>query len=168
MGKGELDVLSSELKGVDALDILCGDGSGPDDLNGARAGAVTSGHLVVKLGDSPGELDVTVLPVHVVGSRPGIVTKPDSEGLHLSGVLLHNLVDIKDLAGGLLHLTELVHGVPKLGLGDGGVRSKDDHTVGLGVREFLSGSLTPDHLVLLHRSGNGHSSNGGGGLEGEG
>ena len=91
MGKGELDVLSSELKGVDALDILCGDGSGPDDLNGARAGAVTSGHLVVKLGDSPGELDVTVLPVHVVMAGTGVVAHPDAVGLDRRGLLLAHL-----------------------------------------------------------------------------
>ena len=57
--------------------------------------------------------DTAVLPVHVVGSRSGVVSQPDPEVLDLEGVLLLDLLDGDDLSGGLLELTQLTQEVPE-------------------------------------------------------
>ena len=41
--------------------------------------------LTTNLSDSPGTADVTVFPVHVVTSRAGVVSDPDTEVLDLGG-----------------------------------------------------------------------------------
>ena len=48
-----------------------------------------------------------------MGSRSGIITKPDSKVLDLQGVLLPDLLNGDNLSGGLLELTELTQEVPK-------------------------------------------------------
>ena len=150
MGKGEPDILLCELSTVGPLEFTSTDGSGTDDLDGTRTTTVTSSHLVIKLSNSSRELQVTVLAVHVVGSRTRVVTEPDSVVLDGTGVLLDKLDAVKDLTSGLLHLTELTHEVPELGLGSDRVGGEDNHTVCLGVWVLLGGSLTADHLVLTH------------------
>ncbi len=150
MRKGEPNVPLCELSTVGPLKFTSTKGSSADDLDGTRTAAVTSGHLVVKLRYSTSELQVTVLAVHVVGTRTRIVTEPDSVVLDSTGVLLDKLDAVKNLTGGLLHLTELTQEVPELGLGSDRVRGEDNHTVCLGVWVLLCGSLTADHLVLTH------------------
>ena len=53
------------------------------------------------------------IPVHVVGTRSGVVSQPDSKVLDLEGVLLLDLLDRDDLAGSLLELPQLPQEVPK-------------------------------------------------------
>ncbi len=156
MGKWEPDVLLCELGSVGPLEVTSTDGSSTDDLDGTRTTTVTSSHLVVKLRNSSRELQVTVLAVHVVCSGTRVVAKPDSVVLDGAGVLLDKLDAVKDLSGGLLHLTELTHEVPELGFGSNRVGSEDDHTVSFRVRVFVSASLTADNLVLAHFSSSSH------------
>lgn len=156
MGKGEPDLLLCKLSTVGPLELTSTEGSGTDDLDGTRTTTVTSSHLVVKLRHSSRELQVTVLAVHVVGSRARVVTEPDSVVLDGTGVLLNNLDAVKNLSSGLLHLTELTHEVPELGLGSNRVGSEDNHAVSFGVGVLVSSSLTADNLVLAHFSSSSH------------
>eukprot|EP00553_Chaetoceros_curvisetus_P014452 CAMPEP_0204644796 /NCGR_PEP_ID=MMETSP0718-20130828/1734_1 /ASSEMBLY_ACC=CAM_ASM_000674 /TAXON_ID=230516 /ORGANISM="Chaetoceros curvisetus" /LENGTH=216 /DNA_ID=CAMNT_0051666467 /DNA_START=84 /DNA_END=734 /DNA_ORIENTATION=+ len=156
VGEGELNILLGELHSVDPLQVTGLKSGGPNDLDGTGTGTVPSGHFVVKLSDGPSKLEVTVLPVHIMCSGTGRVTKPDSVVLDDTRVLLKDLYTVKDLSGGLLHLTELVHVVPELGLGDDGVGCEDDHTVCLGVGVFISSGFAANNLVLVHLSCDSH------------
>lgn len=156
MGQGELNLSLSKLHSVRPLEVFGGHGGGTDDLNGARAGAVTAGHLVVELGDGAGELEVAVLAVHVVGAGAGVVAEPDAVVLDGAGVLLGELYAVEDLAGGLLHFAELAHEVPEFGLGHRGVGGEDDHAVGFGVGVLVGAGLAAHYLVLAHFSGDSH------------
>ena len=156
MRKGELDLGRSVLHTIVTLQISRLDGSRTDDLNGTRTGPVSAGHLIVQLRDGACKLDVAKLAVHIVSSRSTVVTQPDAVVLDDTVVLLDEFDAIDNFTCGLLHLTELMHVVPELGLGNHLVGGKDDHTVGLGVGVIIGGSLSADHLVLLHESGDSH------------
>jgi len=128
----------------------------PDDLDGTGTGPVPSRHLVVQLRHSPRQRDVPELPVHVVRPGPGRVPKPDPVVLHDPRVLLDDLDAVQDLTRRLLHLAELVHVVPELGLGDDRIGREDDHPVRFGIRVVVGRGLPADHLVLLHHAGDRH------------
>ena len=66
----ELDTGLSELHGVGTLQVFGCDGGSSDDLDGARAATVTSGHFIVQLRDGSCQGNVTDFTVHVVCSRP--------------------------------------------------------------------------------------------------
>jgi len=154
--KGELNILLGKLHTIGPLQILSLNSGSPDDLDGTGTGAMTSSHLVVELGDGSGELQITVFPVHIMGTGTGRITEPDSVILDNVGVLLSDFNNIEDLSGGLLHLTELMHVVPELGLCNNLVGGKDEHAVGFRVGEVGSGSFAANNLVLVHLSGNSH------------
>ena len=54
---------------------------------------MASTHVSVALGDGTRGLGVSVLSVHVVGARSGIVSDPDAEVLDETGGLLSDLLD---------------------------------------------------------------------------
>ena len=60
-------------------------------MDASEAGTVAGGHVGVEGLDGSGSRGLTVLLVHVVGTRPGVVTDPDAEVLDSQGVLLGNL-----------------------------------------------------------------------------
>ena len=156
VGKGEPDTTLGKLSTVGPVELTGSKSGSTDDLDGTRTTTVTSSHLIVQLGDSTDELHITVLAVHVVGSRSGVVTEPDSVVFDAAAVLLDDLDAVKDLTGGLLHLTELTHEVPELGLGGDVVRGEDNHAVCLGVGVFGGACLTADNLILAHLSSSSH------------
>lgn len=47
MGQGELDLSLGELHAIDTLQVLGGNTSSSNDLNGTRASAVATSHFVV-------------------------------------------------------------------------------------------------------------------------
>ena len=47
VGEGEFDVGLGELHPIETLQVLSGDNSRSDDLDGARASSVASGHFIV-------------------------------------------------------------------------------------------------------------------------
>jgi hypothetical protein len=60
-------------------------------VDGSEAGTVAGGHVLVEGVDGLSAGHLTVLLVHVVGTRAGVVTDPDSEVLDLGGSLLVDL-----------------------------------------------------------------------------
>ena len=156
VGKWELDVLLSELHSVVTLEVSSLNSCSPDDLNGTRTGTMTSSHFVVKLCNCTSDGKITVFTVHIMGTRTGLVTKPDSVILDDTGVLLNDFNTVEDFSSGLLHLTELVHVVPELGFSNNSVGCKDNHAVCLWVRVLISSSLTAYYLVSVHFSTNSH------------
>ena len=63
------------------------------DLDRARSGSMAGTHVSVALGDGTSGLGVSVLSVHVVGARSGVVSDPDAEVLDETGGLLSDLLD---------------------------------------------------------------------------
>ena len=82
-------------------------------LDGVSPGAMASTHVAVALSHSRADGQVSVLAVHVVGSRSGNVSEPDAKVLNLKGLLLNNLLNTDNLASGLLELAELTKEVPE-------------------------------------------------------
>ena len=75
---------------------------------------ITSSHVAVVLGDGGADIQVTVLAVHVVGSRPRVVSEPDAEVLGIQEIaLLANGLSTDDLSGSLLELAELRQEIPQ-------------------------------------------------------
>lgn len=118
-------------------------------VDGAEAGTVAGSHVLVQGVDSGGSRQLTVLLVHVVGTRAGVVADPDTEVLDLQGVLLVDLVERDNLAVGLLDLLELGQEVPEAGLGNDVVGGEDTHAVELRGGDGLGGEEAPNDLVLL-------------------
>ena len=154
--KRELNILLSKLHTIRTPQICSLNGSSSDDLNGTGTSTMPSSHLIEALGDSPTGGQITVLAVHIVGTGSGIVTEPDSNVFDDAGVLLYDFNAVEDFSSGFLHLTELVHVVPELGFGNGGVGCEDDHAVCLGVGVLGGCSFAADNLVLVHFSCYGH------------
>lgn len=100
------------------------------------------------------QVRVSVLAVHVVDAGARVVLDPEAKVLHVAGVLLRDLIHVQDLAGGLLHLTHLVHEVPEAGLGHDLVGSEQLHAVSGRVRVRSRGSLAANHLVQVHLQSN--------------
>ena len=61
-------------------------------VDGPEAGTVAGSHVGVESLDSGGARELTVLLVHVVGARAGVVADPNTEVLDLQGVLLGDLM----------------------------------------------------------------------------
>lgn len=112
-------------------------------------GTVAGSHVTVALRNGGSDGQVTVLAVHVVGARTGIVTQPDSEVLNLQRGRLGDLLEGNNLAGRLLELVQLTQEVPEARLGHNTVRGEDPHFVHRRAGLLLGGQLAADHLVLL-------------------
>ena len=80
------------------------DRRGVDDLDGARVSTMAARHLRVELADGAVDGHVTVLLVHVVRVRAGLVAQPDTVVLHLVRALVEELVHGKQLSATLLGL----------------------------------------------------------------
>jgi len=145
----ELDLGVVELLDVHAARLGGRDGVHLDDLDGVGTGTVAGAHVAVALSDGTADGQVTVLAVHVVGARAGIVAQPDAEVLDLHGRRLVHLLDGHDLAGGLLELLQLAQEVPETGLGHDVVGSEDAHLVERRLGLLLAGQLAAHDLVLL-------------------
>ena len=157
MWQREFQVISNILHWVVTLQIFVSNNGCSDDSNGTRSGAVTTGHFIVQLAHSPCELNITEFAVHVVSSRTGIVTQPDSVVFDSVGVLFDQFNAVQNFTCGLLHLTELVHVVPELGFSNNTIWCEDDHAISLRVGVFLGGHVAADHLELLHQTSDSHA-----------
>merc|ERR1719329_1106053 len=158
---GELDILTALLRVVvegcanDALAVLVGDSGSPDDLEGLLAGTVATSHVIVQHLYSLRQRGSTVLAVHVVSATARVVLDPNSEILHVSIILLRNLVDIQDLSGSLLHLSLSMHEVPESRLGHHLIGRKNLDAVSRRIDLLLHlrvglRRLAAHHLVQFH------------------
>lgn len=110
---------------------------------------MTSSHVPVALSNGPGYRQVTVLPIHVVRARPGVVPQPDAEVLDLDRCLLGYLLNRNDLPRRLLELLQLSQKVPESGLGDNLIRREYPHLVERRALLLFGGELAPNHLEFL-------------------
>jgi hypothetical protein len=159
VGKWELHLGLGKLQSIGTLQVRSGDCACSDNLDGSRASAVTTGHFIIQLRDCSGQGNISEFAVHIVGTRTRRVTKPDTVVLDNSVILFNNLHTVQDFTSGLLHLSELMHVIPELGLGDDRVGGKDDHPVSFWVWDVTGRGLAAHNLKLLHFSTDSHSDN---------
>merc|ERR1719208_426701 len=127
-------------------------GLASNDLDAVGTGSVSGSHVPVTLCDSSTDSQVSVLAVHVMGARPGVVSQPDAEVLDLHWLPLLNLLHGDDLAGGLLELPELTQKVPESTLGDNGIWSEDPHSVKRSLWLIFSWCFTTNYFEFSQSS----------------
>lgn len=150
MRQWKLQALGHELLHVLSLDVvLILQLNNLQDVDVSKSGSVSSGQVLVHGFHGTDSGDVSVLLVHVVDTRSGLVSEPDTEGLDLGWSSLRDAADGNDLTGSLLGLVQLLQEVPVTRLGHNGVRSKDSHSEQLWLRDVLGRETTSDDLILV-------------------
>lgn len=150
VGERELEVGNQKLSNVLSLDIISLlQFNNLKDVNGSESRSVSGGHVLVKGLDSTSSSNVSELLVHVVGTGSRVVSDPDTEVLDLGRSLFMNLANRNDFTSSLLNSSELGQKVPESRLGNNSVRSKDSHSVELGLRIDLARELSSDDLIFL-------------------
>jgi hypothetical protein len=105
-------------------------------------------HILVQGLDRVRPAHLTILLVHVVGARAGVIADPDAEVLDLEWALLVDDVEGDDLAVGLLDLAQLHQEVPEARFRDDRVVGKYSHAVEFRGGICVGGQVAPDHLIL--------------------
>merc|ERR1712080_395869 len=95
-----------------------------DYLNGVCSGPVSGPHVPVALSDCCPHTQVSVLSVHVVGSRSRVIPEPDPKVFDDQWLLLPDFLHGHNLTGGLLEFPKLPQEVPESGLGHDLVRGE--------------------------------------------
>ena len=80
-----------ELFDIRSLDILCSYFSNFDDMDRMETSSVLSSKILVTSDDSIGTGQFTIFLVHVVGTRSGVITNPDTKVFNLCRFFLVNL-----------------------------------------------------------------------------
>ena len=159
VGQSELQVLVRVHHVLVSLQVLVVHHSRLDDLDRTVTSTVRSSHLLVALLHGAQKGHITVLLVHVVGSRARVVTQPNTEVLHLRSRLVDlplthaphtHLVHSQNLSGSVLHLLQSVHEVPVAGLGSHSVRSEQSHSVDLGLGIVLRRKSTTNNVIVVN------------------
>jgi len=120
-----------------------------DDLDGVSTCTMAGSHITVALSDSCRDSQITVLAVHVVSSRAGVITKPDTEVLDLQWGLLMNLLDADNFTSCFLEFTQLTQEIPETGLCNNVVWSKDPHAVQRRIGVLLGRQFASDDFEFL-------------------
>jgi len=159
VGQSELQVLVRVHHVLVSLQVLVVHHSRLDDLDRTVTSTVRSSHLLVALLHGAQKGHITVLLVHVVGSRARVVTQPNTEVLHLRSRLVDlplthaphtHLVHSQNLSGSVLHLLQSVHEVPVAGLGSHSVGSEQSHSVDLGLGIVLRRKSTTNNVIVVN------------------
>lgn len=97
VGERELEVGGHELLDVRALDILrLLDLGNLENVDRGETSTVAGGHVLVERLGGLGTGERTELLVHVVGTRSRVVSEPDGKVLDLEGLLLVDLLGMKN------------------------------------------------------------------------
>ena len=148
----ESDVLRGVLADLFAADLRVVQDAGTDDLDGVLSGAMATGHLHVHLRDGTAEGHISVLLVHVNGTRAGQVAKNDTVVPDSASLLLEDLTGGDDFTLNFANLVLSLHVVPELGPGKNGVPLEDTHSVEGRVRVRLRGEGTTHDVELSQLS----------------
>lgn len=150
VGKWEFDLRVVELCRGGAFAIFVLNHCSSDDLNALIARSVSASHVVVQQIDGGVQGNVAVLTIHVMCSTARVILQPDTEVLDVGVVGLEYLVNIENFTGGLLHLSHLVHEVPKTRLCHHLVLGKDLHTISWRVLIGFCWRFAADDLKQSH------------------
>lgn len=142
LGQELLDVLSLDVFGLLQLNNL-------QDVDVSKSGSVSSSQVLVHSLDSTNSGDVSVFLVHVVDTRSGFVSDPDTESLNLGWGRFRDGVDGNNLTGSSLDLVQLLQEVPVTRLGNNSVRSEDSHSEQLWFWDSLGWETTTNNLIFV-------------------
>lgn len=146
----ELQVLGQVLLNVLSLDVVgLFQFNNLQDVDVSKSGSVSGSQVLVHGFDGTNSGNVSVFLVHVVDTRSGFVSDPDTEGLDLGWSSFSNDVDGDNFTRSLLDLVQLLQEVPVTRLSHNNVRGKDSHSVQLWFRDRLGGETTTDNLILV-------------------
>lgn len=139
-----------ELHGRRALAILILHDCCSDNLDALVTRSMSAGHVVVEHVDGAVQRNVAILTVHIMGAAARVVLHPHTKVLDISAVRLGDFVDVENLAGGLLHLSHLVHEVPEARLSHHFILRKDLHAISRRVLIGLGWCFTSNDLIQSH------------------
>lgn len=146
----EFQVLGQELLDVLSLDVFSLlQFNNLQDVDVSKSSSVSSSQVLVHGFNSTNSGDVSVFLVHVVDTRSGFVSNPNTEGLNLGWGGLGDSVHGNDLTRSSLDLVQLLQEVPVTRLGDNSVRSKDSHSEQLWLWDSLGGETTTNNLIFV-------------------
>ena len=135
-----------------AADLSVVQDASTDNLDGVLSGAMATGHLHVHLRDGTAEGNISVLLVHVDGTRAGQVAKNDTVVPDSASLLLKDLAGRDDFTLNFANLVLPLHVVPELGPGENGVPLEDTHSVEGRVWVRLRGEGTTHNVELSQLS----------------
>lgn len=105
----EFQVLGQELFNVLTFDIFgLFQFNNLQDVNRSKSGSVSGSQVLVHLLNGTDSGNVSVFFVHVVGTRSGVVSDPDTEVLDLGWVGLGDQVDGDNFTGSSLDLVQFL------------------------------------------------------------
>ena len=142
LGQVLLDVLSLDVVSLFQFNDL-------QDVDRSKSSSVSSSQVLVHGFNGTDSGNISVFFVHVVDTRSGVVSDPDTEGLDLGWLGFSDDVNGNNFTGGLLDLVQLLQEVPVTRLGNNSVRSKDSHTVQLWFWNRISWKTTTDDLIFV-------------------
>ena len=135
---GESQRSSAVLLGDISQDGVWLQHDGLDDVDGISSSGVSTGHLVVHLGDGTAEGSGSVLLVHVDDTGSSKIFKDDSVVLDAACFFLENFADRDDFTLALSNLVLSLHLIPELGPGKHDVLGENSDSIAC----WLWGSLT--------------------------
>merc|ERR1719325_260191 len=148
----ELDLRVVHLLDKRSAGLASFDGLNANNLNAVGTGSVTGSHIPVAGSHGGRNCQVTVFTVHVVGTRPRIVSEPDSKVLDFKRFLFSDFFNTDNLAGSFLEFPQLTQEIPKSRFGDNSVWSENSHTVQRSLGFILRWQFTANNLKFTEWS----------------
>ena len=125
----ELKITSHELLGLLSQNAGVWLDNSLDDVDGVSSGTVSTGHLLVHVGNGTAESGGSVLLVHVDYISSCSILKYDSVVLDGVGFLLEDLRNRNDLSLAFSNLVLSLHFIPEVGSGEYDVLCEDSDSV---------------------------------------
>ena len=146
----ELEVTPEELLGLLSQNGGVWLDDGLDDVDGISSGTMSTGHLLVHVGNGTAESGGSVLLVHVNNISSCSILKYDSVVLHGIGLLLEDLGNGNDLSLDLSNLVLSLHLIPEVGSGDDDVLSENSDSEAGWLRIGFTRKFSTDNPVLFN------------------
>lgn len=145
----EFQVLGQELFDVVTFDIRSFfQFNDLQDVDRSKSGSVSGSQIFVQTFNSTGSGNISVFFVHIVGTRSGVVSDPDTKVLDVSWVSFLDDVNRNNFTRSLLDFVQLLQEVPVSRLCNHSVWSKDSHTVQLWFWNVFSWQTTTNNFVF--------------------
>merc|ERR1712142_418063 len=100
-----------------------------DNLNGVSTSTMTGSHVTVTLGNSSSSGQITVFPVHVVCTTPGVISQPNTKVLDFQWFPFIHQLATYNLSLRLLDLPQLLGKIPEARLCSDFIWGEDPHAV---------------------------------------
>lgn len=123
---------------------------GLDDVDGISSGTVSTGHLLVHVGNGTAESGAPVFLVHVDYISSCSILKYDSVVLDGGSFLLEDLRNGNDLSLAFSNLVLSLHLVPEVGSGENDVFGEDSNSIACWFWIAFTWKLSSNNPVLFN------------------